>query len=233
MTDRITKLFGFTAAMLTAVLLIAAEGPSGSNAGMELSATSANVSGAPENVRFEIVRWSTDAERDHLMKAWELKLEEPEGRGKGSAKGKGKAAPKGKGRGPAEEEEPRIPEAELAKALQETATVGYLWPASKLAGYALRYAGKVENPDGSQRIVLITQHPLGELDQLWNPAFPGGRNDYEFSVIELRLDANGKGTGKASLAGKVAADPGAKMVALENYNALPVVFADIRPAEQP
>jgi hypothetical protein len=49
-------------------------------------------------------------------------------------------------------------------------------------------------------------------------------------VIELRLDANGNGEGKASLTGTVASDPAAQFIALENYSALPVILADVGPA---
>src|SRR5262245_58558357 len=34
------------------------------------AATSANVGGAPDSIRIDLFRWSTDAERDKLMEAW-------------------------------------------------------------------------------------------------------------------------------------------------------------------
>jgi len=108
-----------------------------------------------------------------------------------------------------------------------------------MAGYALRYAGKVDNPDGSQRIILITQRRLGAVNQRWNPTFEGPANSYEFSVIELRLNAKGEGEGRVSLVGKVAPDVSAKIVTLENYDALPAVFRSVRirageaPAKKP
>jgi hypothetical protein len=104
--------------------------------------------------------------------------------------------------------------------------VGYLW-SSELAGYALRYAGRVAANDGSQRIILITQRRLGAMNQKWNLA-TGTPNKAEFSVIELRLNAKGEGEGKASLTGKLTADAAAKIVALENYESLPVVFTAIK-----
>jgi hypothetical protein len=97
----------------------------------------------------------------------------------------------------------------------------------------LRYAGKVDAPDGSRRIILITRR-LGAVNQRWNPTFQGTSNSYEFSVIELRLNAKGEGEGRASLVGKVAPDVAAKIVTLENYS-LPAVFQNvrIRAAENP
>jgi hypothetical protein len=226
--------FASGAAILGAALLLA-ETPSGNTNGLlQLTATTANVAGAPDAVRIEILRWSTDEERDRLMDAWNLKPSAaPQGRGaeKGAAK-QGKAA--GRGRAPENgATNTQTPQAALEKALNETTTVGYLW-SSEMAGYALRYAGKIDNPDESQKITLITQRRLGTANSRWHPTFEGAPNDYEFSVIELRLNAKREGEGKVSLVGKVVPDARAKIVTLENYDALPAVFRDVhvRPAEK-
>jgi len=188
------------------------------------TATTANVSGAPDNIRIDILRWSTDAEREKLMDAWMLKIAQPPGRGRGGAgRGAGRA-----GRGPSDGTPPPkpTPEATLAKALQESTTVGYLW-SREVAGYAIRYAGRTANPDGSDRIVLITQRRLGAVNDLWKPA-GGEALPYDFSVIELRMKANGEGEGRTSLNGKVAPDSTLNIVAPENYDTLPVVFTNVR-----
>lgn len=216
------------AAALAAVLLLA-DTPGSDN----FTATTANIASAPDLVRFEILRWSTDEERDKLMEAWSLTTTAAGGPGAGKGAGKGAAkAGKGgaKGPGPAGGSgaaPAQTPDAALARALQEATTVGYLW-SSEMAGYALRYAGRIENADGSQRIVLITQRKLGASNQAWTPTVDGAANPYEFSVIELRVNAKGEGEGKVSLTGKVATDAAAKIVTVENYNALPVVFRDVR-----
>jgi hypothetical protein len=215
-----------SASILFAALLLAETPSADPNAVLRLTATTANVAGAPDAVRIEILRWSTDEERERLMTAWDLKPATA-GPAEGRAAGKqGKGA--GRGRGPAGgTANNSTPEASLAKALNETTTVGYLW-SSEIAGYALRYAGKVDNPDGSKRIVLITQRRLGAVNQRWNPTFEGAANSYEFSAIELRLNAKSEGEGRASLVGKVAPDASAKIVTLENYDALPAVFRGVR-----
>ena len=225
------------ASSLAAVLLLAETPPANPDALLQLTATTANVTGAPDSVRIEILRWSTDDERERLVAAWALKSSAAT---PGLDKGAGKLARGGgRGRGPASEgANNQTPEASLARALNETTTVGYLW-SSEISGYALRYAGKVNGPDGSQRIVLITQRRLGAVNQRWNPTFDGASNSYEFSVIELRLNAKGEGEGRASLVGKVAPDMAAKIVTLENYDALPAVFNTVRmragnaPAKKP
>ncbi len=193
----------------------------------DLTATIANVAGAPDTARFEILRWSTDDERQRLLDAWNQKPAPPS-----AGATKGKAAAKGRGGAPAAAA-PTTPEGELTKALQEASTVGYLWT-SENSGYALRYAGKFANPDGSQRIILITQRRLGALNQLWAPSFQGAANTYDFSVIELRTNAKGEGEGKVSLVGKIAPDAAAKIVTLDNYQSLPAVFTKVqRRAAQP
>lgn len=209
--------------ILAAALLLAETPSTGPKALLQLTATTANVAGAPDPIRIEILRWSTDDERERLMAAWNLK---PSATRPAADTGAGKLGRAG--RGPASGAPANLsPEASLARALNETTTVGYLW-SPEIAGYALRYAGKVDNPDGSKRIVLITQRRLGAVNQRWNPTFEGAANNYEFSVIELRLNAKGEGEGRASLVGKVAPDVSAKIVTLENYDALPAVFHNIR-----
>ena len=224
-TKRAVAGFVLGSSVLAAAFLLA-ETPANSNALLQLTATTANVAGAPDPVRIEILRWSTDDERERLMAAWNLRptVATP-GADKGAGKlGRGAA----KGRGPASgAANNTTPEASLARALNEATTVGYLW-SSEIAGYALRFAGKVDNPDGSQTIILITQRRLGAVNSRWNPSFEGPANNYEFSVIELRLNAKGDGEGRASLVGKVAPDGPARIVTLENYDALPAVFHNVR-----
>jgi hypothetical protein len=151
----------------------------------------------------------------------------PVGGGKAAGKLGGKGgANKGGGKG-GNAPEAETPESSLAQALEQAPTVGYLW-SSESTGYALRFAGKSTQPDGSQRVILITQRRLGAASPLWNPTVAGPSNTYEFSVVELRLNANGQGEGKASLTGQVVQDTSAKIVSVGNYDALPVVFRDVR-----
>lgn len=203
--------------------MILAAGLAHAGTAASYTATTENVSGAPDAIRIDILRWSTDAEREKLMDAWLLKTASAGRGGRGSGRGAGRAGRGGSEAAPAPKP---APEAMLAKALQESTTVGYLW-SREVAGYAIRYAGRVANPDGSERIVLITQRRLGAVNDLWKPAgteMPA----YDFSVIELRVKANGEGEGKTSLNGKVLPDTAVNMIALENYDALPVVFGRVR-----
>jgi hypothetical protein len=83
--------------------------------------------------------------------------------------------------------------------------------------------------DGSIRIVLATDRRLGSSDGSWKPA-TGLRNDYAFTVIELRLNPAMMGEGKTSLTGPVFIDEAANTIALQDYAALPHTLRNVRPA---
>jgi hypothetical protein len=112
-------------------------------------------------------------------------------------------------------------------ALAGAPTVGYLWSAAEVSGYAVRYAAQVAAPDGSERIILITDRRLGAWNDLWKPAGPGAPTKYDFSLVELRLKSKGAGEGKTSLTGSIAVDTPAKTFTLDNYAGLPVMLKNV------
>ena len=67
------------------------------NAGpvMRYTATTANVGGAPDSVRIDVLAWSTDADRDQLVAAWNLTA--PAGRGGGAPAAGGRGGAGGGG----------------------------------------------------------------------------------------------------------------------------------------
>src|SRR4051812_38836408 len=59
---------------------------------LSFTATTANVGGAPDSIRIDVMRWSTDAERDRLMAAWNMTVSAGRGgAGRGAGKGGGRA----------------------------------------------------------------------------------------------------------------------------------------------
>jgi hypothetical protein len=146
------------------------------------------------------------------------------------------------------------PEGSLAAALDKAPTLGYVWSSSEISGYTVRYAVRLPQPDGSERVILITDRRLGDSNDSWNPTAPvaattkdaaakdAGAKDasaktdaakadpakYEFSIIELHLNAKGMGEGKVSLNDKIAVDSTAKVIGLANYSDLPVVLKDVQ-----
>ena len=150
--------------------------------------------------------------------------------GRGAGRGAGRAAGRGArggGRGGTAEGPPPTPENSLKAALSTAPIAGHLW-SSEVAGYSLRSAVRLAEPDGGERILLITDRRLGAWNDLWKPAGNEAASSYEFSVIELRINSKGEGEGKISLLGKVAPDSAAKTLALENYAAEPVVLKNVR-----
>jgi hypothetical protein len=198
-------------------------GPLYGGLSLRFTATTDNVGGAPDSIRIDLLRWSTDAERDQLMSAWNM----TNGAGRAGRGGGRGAAGRGAGRGRADETPAPTPESTLADALKQAPTVGYLW-SSEVAGYALRYAGRLAGPDGMERIILITDRRLGAINDLWTPVGKAIPNRYGFSVIELRVNSKGEGEGKISLIGKVTPDGAAKIVAPENYGELPVMLKNVK-----
>src|SRR5439155_25038913 len=86
---------------------------------------------------------------------------------------------------------PQTPESSLAAALQTAPTAGILWT-SESTGYSIHYAYRIAQPDGGQRIILATDRRLGVWNNLWKPVGGATANNYEFTVIELRLNAKGE-----------------------------------------
>ena len=207
------------------------------------TATTDNVA-THDSVRINLLRWSTDAERDQLLAAWNLTAPEGGaraggGRGARAGGGGGFGAPATEGgnsaggrggrggRGGGAPAAPRTPESSLAAALERVPTVGYLW-SSEVAGYAVRYAVRLPEPNGGERIILITDRRLGAWNDSWKPAGTAAVPNYEFSLIELRLNSKSEGEGKASLTSKIAVDAAAKTLALENYEGSPVIFKNVK-----
>src|SRR5262249_51332938 len=106
---------------------------------LRLNATTDNVSGAPDPVRVDLLRWSTDAERDQLLSAWTspgAAVTAPAAGERGGARGRG-----GRGGAPVDAP-PATPEGSLAAALGKVPTVGYVW-SSETAGYSVHYAARL------------------------------------------------------------------------------------------
>jgi hypothetical protein len=111
----------------------------------------------------------------------------------------------------------------LLDALQDLPRVGYFRTPESLA-YDLRYAQRTPLPDGGERIVLATDRYV----RFWEAARQARTLDYPFTIIELRLDGDGRGEGKMSIATRVTADKDDKQIVLENWGTQPVMLKDVR-----
>jgi hypothetical protein len=121
----------------------------------------------------------------------------------------------------------RLVEDESASALRED--LSKMPPAGSIAatgstGIELRYAHREPGPDDTERVVLITDRPMsfGERRDA------GRSTDHPFTVIELRLQPNGEGEGKASIATRISIAKDSRMVVLENYTDQPVGLRSVK-----
>ncbi len=170
------------------------------------TATTTNMEPAGESLKFTVLRWSSEEDRREVLSI--LTPEEAESE-------------------ETQNEEAENEDAESAdpQALQELPSVGYVWPGSSGVGYSLKYAYRLATSDGGERITFITERSLGAFArEPWravdepNPPVTG------YTVIELRLDADGNGEGKMSLAADVVFDTEAGTVALDSDETTPVLL---------
>ena len=198
---------------LSALLLLAA--PSDE---ITFTAQSVNVEQPGTPVKITILRWSTEDETRPIVTALAAPPAQPSqvARDNAAAAGRGRAgAGRGRGRGGAAAP-PLSPIAAFTAALNRVPTVGYLWT-NDITGYSIKYAWHSPLPDGTERIVLVSDRRLGAYANAWKT--PAPETDYAFTLIELRAGPKGLIEGKTSLANKIAVDGEAKTVALENYTA--------------
>jgi hypothetical protein len=105
---------------------------------------------------------------------------------------------------------------DAAKALAELPTVGYVWQLGSGVGYAVKYAHRVPAADGGERLTFVTDRRLGRYElKPWSANATGAPSDAPYSVVELYLDAGGKGSGTLSLAASVKIDAEQALVSLE------------------
>lgn len=162
------------------------------------TATTANMDPEGTDLRINVLRWSEDGDRQAVFDV----LTSPEN----------EASEDG----------------ELA-ALIDLPTLGYVWPDGSALGYSIKYARRDDAPDGGERLTLVTGRRLGRFAR--EPWAPAGTSDAAlrpFTVIELRLDADGDGAGTMSPAADVAFDEAQQTVALVGADAAPTLLANAR-----
>jgi len=129
-----------------------------------------------------------------------------------------------------ESEQARLTEVLLEKgsdavleALRDTPRVGYIRTSNSI-GYDLHFARVLPGEDGGRRIVLATDRPI----RLWEAANQPRSIDYPFTLIELRVNGEGEGEGKMSIAAKIVGNKALKSIELEDYANEPVRLMGVR-----
>jgi hypothetical protein len=209
---------------------------------VSLTASSANVSQPGNPVQINILRWSTEEERRLFLAALNppppaapppaassASSGAPSTAASGDAAargGRGGAGRGGRGRGRGAATAPLSPIAALTAAIGKAQTIGYVWT-NGITGYSIKYAYHAALPDGGERIILATDRRLGAYLPAWTPvtATPSSATaaatDYDFTLIEMRMNSKGSGEGKTSLTAKVIVDGDAKTLALDDYAGSP------------
>lgn len=110
----------------------------------------------------------------------------------------------------------------LLEALREAPSVGYLQSGSNL-GWDLHYARRAALPDGGAQVTVATDRPISFREAATRPV----TIDYPFTVIEIHMNAEGKGEGKMSFATKITVNKDTNMIELENWGTQPVLLTNV------
>jgi|SRR5690606_5299238 len=104
---------------------------------------------------------------------------------------------------------------DVASALRELPTLGYVWRSDSGVGYSVKYAHRVATPEG-ERITFVTDKRLGAYDfKQWMADGMSAGSELDYSVIALDLGDDGSGEGTLSLAAEVKLDRESSLVVLE------------------
>jgi hypothetical protein len=243
------RVIGYGLVIAISISFASAQTPSSQTPQATFAATSAHVAQPGSPINIKIFRWSTDEERAPLMAALNTPAPPPppppvapapepaapeadaapaapDQANAGRAGRAGRAGGRGgRGAAPPPPPKPITPVEALTNAITKAPTIGYIWT-DEVTGYSIKYAYRLPLPAGGERIVLATSRVLGGGSMQWKPTEPA--TEYEFTVIELRLNAKGLGEGKTSLTSKVIVDNDAKTLAIENYTAAPVILQNVK-----
>ena len=111
---------------------------------------------------------------------------------------------------------------ELLKQLQKNKPLGRIRTPDSI-GYDLRYAAQTPAEDGGRTIVIATDRPIG----FWEATQRPRSIDYPFTVIQMKIDRDGRGTGTLSYATRVIAR-GNNVIELEDFATQPIMLNNIK-----
>ena len=111
---------------------------------------------------------------------------------------------------------------ELLKQLQKNRPVGRIRTPDSI-GYDLRYAQQTASEDGGRTIVIATDRPIG----FWEATQRPRSFDYPFTVIQMKLDREGHGSGTLSYATRIIAR-GNNVIELEDFATQPIMLNNIK-----
>jgi hypothetical protein len=110
----------------------------------------------------------------------------------------------------------------LLDALQKMPVVGYMTTPGSLR-YDLHFARQRDQAEGGRMIFLMTDRYIGS----WEAANRPRTIDYPFTLLQLQVDKDGRGVGKASIYTKITATD-ANTIELENFANEPVMLNEVK-----
>jgi hypothetical protein len=116
----------------------------------------------------------------------------------------------------------------LLVALQKTKPrVGFMRMPNTL-GWDLYYARDIKRDDGTRQVILASDRPIGFREV----ANQTRSKNYAFTIVDIRFDAEGKGTGELAPAAKVTFNAKTNHIEIENYSARPLDLINVK-SEKP
>jgi hypothetical protein len=103
---------------------------------------------------------------------------------------------------------------------------GYAKTSTSL-GWDIQFARETELPGGGRKIVLATDRPVS----VWEARESGRSMDYQFSLAEIHIGADGKGQGKAIRRAQLTFNKETKTLEIENYEREPVRLNEVKVVE--
>ena len=104
---------------------------------------------------------------------------------------------------------------------------GYVRTSTSM-GWDIYFARETPLPGGGRKIDLATDRPVS----MWEARNQGRSMDYQFSLAEIHLGADGKGEGKAIPYAQLTFNKETKTLEIENYQREPVRLNDVTVVDQ-
>lgn len=116
---------------------------------------------------------------------------------------------------------------ELRSALEKIKPrAGYINTSGSL-GWDVHYARQTAYGDGARRIIIATDRPMS----FWELRDRPRSADYEFLLMEIRLNKDGQGEGKMATAAKINYNEVSRTIEIENYSNEPVRLTKVEVIE--
>ena len=117
----------------------------------------------------------------------------------------------------------------VAEALRDLPTMGVVWRSGSAVGHSIKYSHREVLDDGSERITLLTDRPIGFTSfKPWTADDTGEATALEYAVLQWTTGA----TGTFSLGAEVIVDAAGNAVGLERSDR-PALLSDIRKEPKP